>query len=123
VVVVADRSADAVVLAMTLEAVACEVVTTAVSPAAVDLIQLVQPDVVVIVGGAVGWETVPKAIGDRAGWRKPFVVALTAPGQAERPVDGLHLAFDRPVSPDLLSGLVKRFRALLAGIDGFDPVI
>jgi CheY-like chemotaxis protein len=123
VLVVADRSWDAEVLALTLEALGCEVAATPVGPAAVDLAYLAQPDAVVMVTGEPGWEAVPAAIHERAGWRKPLVVALTAPGTPAGETPGVHVAVERPVSPDLLAGLVRRFRELLAGLDGFDPAI
>lgn len=123
VLVVADRTQDAEVLALTLETLGCEVATAPLGPAAVDLAYLGQPDAVVVVTGKDGWETVPAAIADRAGWRKPLVVALVGRGAGVETPPGVHVAVERPVSPDLLAGLVRRFRELLAGVCGFDPVI
>ena len=122
VVVAADRERDAEVLVLVLEAVGCEVVTTTIGPEIVDLAFLAQPDAIVLVPTRPGWEAVPGAIADRAAWRKPFVVTLTAPG-AGAEVPGVHAALERPVSPELLAGLVRRFREFLAGLDGFDPAI
>ncbi|AWM39404.1 hypothetical protein GobsT_22750 [Gemmata obscuriglobus] len=122
VLVAADRERDSEVLALTLEAVGCEVVTTTVGPGAVDLAVLAQPDAVVLVPTGPGWESVPAAIAERSAWRKPFVVTLTAHGEGLA-VPGVHAALERPVSPDVLAGLVRRFREFLAGLDGFDPAI
>ncbi|MBN9521981.1 response regulator [bacterium] len=123
VVVAADRPQDAEVLALTLEAVGCEVATTVLGPATVDLAFLAQPDAVILAPTAAGWESVPAALADRAAWRKPFVIALTALGSGAELVPGVHAAAERPVSPALLTGLVNRLRELLAGIRAFDPVI
>lgn len=123
VIVAADRSADAEVLALTLEAVGCVVLTTAFEPAVAELTQLVQPDVVIAVVNTPDWQAIPQAVAERAGWRKPFFVALTLPGTDTHPVEGVHLSLNRPVSPEVLYGLVRRFRSLLASIDGFDPKI
>jgi CheY-like chemotaxis protein len=123
VVVAADRPQDAEVLALTLEAVGCEVATTTLGPAAVDLAFLAQPDAVVLAPTGAGWEAVPAALADRAGWRKPFVVTLTASGTGAELVPGVHATIERPVSAALLSGLVRRLRELLAGIQTFDPAI
>lgn len=121
VLIAADREQDAEVLALTLEAVGCEVVTTTVGPETTDLAVLVQPDAVVLAPTRPGWEALPAAIADRAAWRKPFVVTLTAGVGADVP--GVHAALERPVCPDVLAGLVRRFREFLAGLDGFDPAI
>jgi CheY-like chemotaxis protein len=121
VLVAADREQDAEVLALTLEAVGCVVVTTTVGAETVDLAFLGQPDAVVLVPTRPGWEGVPAAIAERAAWRKPLVVTLTA--GAGVGVPGVHAALQRPVSPELLAGLVRRFREFLAGLDGFDPAI
>jgi CheY-like chemotaxis protein len=122
VVVAADRPQDAEVLALTLEALGCEVVTTTIGHTTIDLAFLAQPEVVILAPTGPGWEAVPEALADRAAWRKPFVIALTASTAGEA-VPGVHATADRPVSPDLLSSLVNRLRALLAGIQGFDPAI
>lgn len=122
VLVAADREQDAEVLALTLEAVGCDVVTTTVGPGTVDLAVLAQPDAVVLVPNTPGWESVPAAIAERSAWRKPFVVTLTA-SSARAAVPGVHAALERPVCPDVLAGLVRRFREFLAGLDGFDPAI
>src|SRR4051794_41029078 len=113
VLVAADRTLDAEVLALTLETLGCEVAAAPLGQAAVDLAYLAQPDAVVLVTGKGGWEAVPAAVADRAGWRKPFVVALTAPGTGTATPPGVHVAVERPVSPELLAGLVRRFRELL----------
>jgi hypothetical protein len=120
VVIAADRPQDADVIALTLEHLGCDVATTALGPAAVDLAFLAQPEVVILAPTKAGWEGVPAALADRAGWRKPFVVAV---GSGARTVPGVHAAADRPVSPALLTGLVRRLRELLAGVRGFDPAI
>lgn len=123
VLVAADRPRDAEVVALTLEALGCDVATTVLGPEAVDIAFLGQPDAVLLVPAVPGWEAIPAALADRAAWRKPFVVALTAPGAGTGPTSGVHATVDRPASPDLLAGLVRRFREVLSGLDGFDPVI
>ena len=122
VLVAASSQRDAEVIALALETVGCEVATTTVGPEVVDLAFLAQPDAIVLAPTAPGWETVPAAIADRAAWRKPFVVTLTTRAVGSS-VHGVHAALERPVSPDLLVGLVRRFREFLAGLDGFDPAI
>lgn len=122
VLVAADRETDAEVLALTLEAVGCEVVTTTVGVATVDLVLCTQPDAVVLAPTKPGWEVVPATIAERSAWRKPLVVALAARGTVTE-VPGVHAILERPVSPDVLAGLVRRFREFLAGLDGFDPAI
>jgi CheY-like chemotaxis protein len=123
VIVAADRPQDAEVLVLTLEGVGCEVATTVLGPVTLDLAFLADPDIVILAPMGTGWETLPAALADRAGWRKPYVVALTAPGAGAASVPGVHAALDRPVSPALLTDLVTRLRELLAGIQDFDPVI
>jgi DNA-binding response OmpR family regulator len=122
VVVAADRPQDAEVLALTLEALGCEVATTTIGPTTIDLAFLAQPEVVILAPAGPGWGAVPEALAERAAWRKPFVIALTAPTAGDA-VPGVHATADRPVSPDQLSDLVSRLRELLAGIQEFDPVI
>lgn len=120
VVIAADRPHDAEVIALTLEHLGCDVAATALGPAAVDLAFLAQPEVVILAPTTPGWEGVPATLADRAGWRKPFVIAV---GHGARAVPGVHAAADRPVSPAVLTGLVRRLRELLAGVRGFDPAI
>lgn len=122
VLVAADRPQDAEVLALTLEAVGCDVVTTSVGPETVDLAVLAQPDAVILVATAPGWESVPAAIAERSAWQKPFVITVTAPGLGHG-VPNVHAALERPVSPDVLAEIVRRFREFRAGLDGFDPSI
>lgn len=121
VLIAAGNEQDSEVLTLTLEALGCEVVATTIGPEVVDLVARTQTDAVVLAPRAPGWEVLPPAIAERAAWRKPFVIALTAgPVPA---VPGVHAALGRPVSPDVLAGIVRRFREFLAGLDGFDPAI
>ena len=70
---------------------------------------------------------VAKQIRDQAGWRKPFVVAIALhkdPAlQYQARELGVHLYLEKPVDLDRLRGTLVRFHHLLAGVEGFDPVI
>ena len=120
--VAADRPQDAEVLALTLEALGCEVATTPIGPTTLDLAFLAQPEVVILAPTGPGWAALPEALAEQAAWRKPFVIALTAP-TAGGAVPGVHATADRPVSPERLGDLVGRLRDLLADVQGFDPAI
>ncbi|OWK43136.1 hypothetical protein FRUB_02735 [Fimbriiglobus ruber] len=129
VLVVGDRPVDTEPLALVLEALGSDVEVTSGGTTAVELAQLTQPHVVIIASDLANADRfgVVRDILDRAKWRKPLVVALTAKGdvdaQRRYQESGVHLTAERPVNADLLCGLLRRFRALLADIENFDPMI
>lgn len=61
------------------------------------------------------------------GWRKPLLVALTKHADEATNVRardaGIHLYAEHPVDPDKLAGVLRRFRAMIADVEGFDPII
>lgn len=73
------------------------------------------------------WPAVVAALHDQAGWRKPLVVVLTAaasPGESRLAREaGVHLYAEHPPDPAVLVAVLRRFHAMLADIEGFDPVI
>jgi DNA-binding response OmpR family regulator len=91
--------------------------------------RLSPPDVVLLEVSAFtdGWRAAATAIRDAAAWRKPMVVALplrgTADGLARSRDAGVHLYAEGPVEFEKLDGFLRRFAALLAGVEGFDPAI
>ncbi|MDB5310512.1 MAG: hypothetical protein JWO38_4714 [Gemmataceae bacterium] len=127
VLVVGGSPTDTERLTLILEATGCDVATTPGGLAAADLAYLAQPDVVILATDTANECELAREILGRAGWRRPFLVALTERGDAEAArwfrEAGVHLTAERPVDPDLLCGLLRRFRSLLVGIEGFDPAI
>lgn len=114
---------DAARLRWALEATGCDVseLTGALPD---DLARVVLPDVVIAGEAGLG---LAQAVAARAKLRQPFVVALTSPDDPEAGrrarAAGIHLAVHRPLDLGRLSGMLARFRSLLAGVEGFDPVI
>lgn len=79
------------------------------------------PDVVIVGEGGID---AAREVAGRAKLRQPFVIAVTAPGgEPKARAAGVHLTLPRPLDLARLAGMLARFRSLLAGVEGFDPVI
>lgn len=128
VVVVVPQEAFAETLAASMRE-GGHVVRVVTDPAAATTdVRVPQADVVVLnVDPAGGGFAVAESIRDRAAWRKPLMVALTARGDQASYTRarelGVHLYLELPVDLDRLRGVLVRFHHLLANVEGFDPVI
>lgn len=91
--------------------------------------RLAPPDVVLLEVEAFtpGWADAVGRILGGAAWRKPLVAVLprrVGPGDAAAArAAGVHLFAEGPIPFDELNAVLRRFAALLAGVEGFDPVI
>jgi DNA-binding response OmpR family regulator len=89
----------------------------------------VPPDVVLIALGLPGMDgfSVAKRLHDQFAWRRPLLVAVSGQGGPEAcrcsVAAGIDLHLVKPVEPAKLLFFLRRFGAVLDGIEGFDPTI
>ena len=95
-------------------------------PSALRLAHAAPPDVVVLDAAGLGG-ALARGIEEQAGWRKPFVIALVEPAQPLSPRPsadaGIDLHLVKPLDPDGLLGLLRRFQRIVQDVEGFDPGI
>lgn len=86
------------------------------------------PDVIVLSSDSgQGWAKLVTQVHDQAGWRKPMIVVLAEHADVDGAKlardAGVHLYAESPTDPSILVVFLRRFQAMLADIEGFDPMI
>ncbi len=119
VLVVEDDPDGAETLALILELYGFDVRVMPDGLTALDAAQADQPDVILLDLGLPGLDghEVARRLTARAAWKRPFLIAVTGYGSdtdrrrsAQAGVD-LHLV--KPVDPEQLVGLLRKFRAIV----------
>jgi two-component system OmpR family response regulator len=120
VLVVEDQAEVAASMARLLRTAGHEVEVAPDGPAAVEAVQVLCPDVVLLDLGLPtmdGWEVARRVQGQPAA-KRPLLVAVTGHGADEdrrRSAEaGIDLHLTKPVNPVELQGLLKRFRSVIA---------
>jgi CheY-like chemotaxis protein len=118
VLVVEDDEDTAASLSMLLRLYGYDVEAAADGPGALRAVQASRPDVVLLDLGLPkmdGW-AVARQIRKQTGWRRPFLVAISGYGtqadQFRSQEVGIDLHLVKPVDPEELEVLLKRFEAL-----------
>ena len=127
VLMVADMSEPAAVLAVHVRADGHDVVLAADSRSALAAAQTALPDVVFLDLDLPGLDAdaLTKQIQSFSSWRRPLLIVLSEGEQEPRRAQpaGIDLHLVKPVDLDMLQRLLQRFQAIVQDIEGFDPVI
>jgi CheY-like chemotaxis protein len=121
ILVVEDHADTAASLALLLRREGHEVQVAPEGPAAVGAVQVAPPDVVLLdigLPGMSGWE-VARWVTEQPAEKRPLLVAITGYGREEdrrrSEAAGIDLHLVKPVDPDQLLGLLRRFRRVAGG--------
>jgi CheY-like chemotaxis protein len=121
ILVVEDQADTAESLALLLGREGHEVQVAPEGPAAVGAVQIAPPDVLLLdigLPGMSGWELARWVTGQPAE-KRPLLVAVTGYGREEDRRKSEEAGIDRhlvkPVDPDLLLGLLRRFYRVVGG--------
>ena len=121
ILVVEDHADTAATLALLLRMEGHEVQVAPDGPAALEAVQIASPDVVLLdigLPGMSGWEVARWVTGQPAE-KRPLLVAITGYGREEdrrrSEEAGMDLHLVKPVDPDELLGLLRRFYRVVAG--------
>jgi CheY-like chemotaxis protein len=116
VLVVEDQADTAATLALLLRMEGHEVQVAPDGPAAVGAVQTASPDVLLLdigLPGMSGWE-VARWVTEQPAEKSPLLVAITGYGREEdrrrSEEAGIDLHLVKPVDPEKLLGLLRRFR-------------
>jgi CheY-like chemotaxis protein len=121
VLVVEDQADTAATLALLLRMAGHEVQVAPDGPAAVREVQIASPDVVLLdigLPGMSGWE-VARWVTEQPAEKRPLLVAITGYGRDEdrkrSEEAGIDLHLVKPVNPDELLRLLRRFSQVVGG--------
>jgi CheY-like chemotaxis protein len=121
ILVVEDQADTAATLALLLRMEGHEVQVAPDGPAAVGAVQTAPPDVLLLdigLPGMSGWE-VARWVTEQPAKKRPLLVAITGYGREEdrrrSEEAGIDLHLVKPVDPEKLLGLLRRFRRVVGG--------